>query len=88
MVIYITIKQNIALNYMSKENLLKMSLVGSVVYLCFSIIILKYINDLEEDVCVCSNHWYRDFVKTFTAIPLIYFYTIYTFTKKIPQIHK
>ena len=56
---------------MSKENLLKMSLIGSVVYLCFSIIILKYINDLEEDVCVCSNRWYRDFVKTFTAILIV-----------------
>jgi hypothetical protein len=56
---------------MNKEILLRVSLIGSVVYLCFSIIILKYINDLEEDVCVCSNHWYRDFVKTFTSILIV-----------------
>ena len=74
-------KQNIALNYMSKENLLFISFIGSIVYLCFSVIILKYINDLEDDVCVCSNHWYRDFVKLFTSL-LIILVIPYIFSQK------
>ena len=51
---------------MNKKQILLASLIGCVFYLCFSAIILKYINDLEENVCVCSHHWYRDFIKYFT----------------------
>ena len=48
-----------------------MSLVGSIIYLCFSGIILQYVNDLEENVCVCSNHWYREFIKYFTSLMVV-----------------
>ena len=53
---------------MDKKDLLRASLVGSIIYLIFSGIILKYINDLEDNVCVCSNYWYRDFIKYFTFL--------------------
>jgi hypothetical protein len=56
---------------MSKQQILMMSLVGSIIYLCFSGIILQYVNDLEENVCVCSNHWYREFIKYFTSLMVV-----------------
>ena len=56
---------------MNKKDILRGSLIGSVIYIIFSGIILKYINELEEDVCVCSNYWYRDFIKYFTSLIVI-----------------
>jgi len=56
---------------MDKKNILRFSLIGSIIYIIFSGIILKYITELEEDVCVCSNYWYRDFIKYFTSLIVI-----------------
>ena len=66
---------------MDKKQILLASLIGCVVYLCFSAIILKYVNDLEENVCVCSHHWHRDFIKYFTYL-LIVILTPYIFSQK------
>ena len=73
---------------MSKQQILMMSLVGSIIYLCFSGIILQYVNDLEENVCVCSNHWYREFIKYFTSLMVVIIIPYIFAQKKYNDHHK
>ena len=71
----------------TKKLLLKYSFVTCVFYILISTIIMKYIVDLEEKNCECSNYWYRDFIKYFTLlfviIVCIYVYDQKTFLKTI-----
>ena len=55
----------------SKNKLLNTSFYGSLIYLAISFCILKYIIELEETSCECSNYWYRDFIKYYTALIIL-----------------
>lgn len=56
----------------SKNKLLNTSFYCSFIYLAISFAILKYVIDLEEISCECSNYWYRDFIKYYTAIIILF----------------
>ena len=51
-----------------KAFLIKYSLFSCIIYFLMSCLIIKYINELENKNCECSNYWYRDFIKYFTCI--------------------
>ena len=56
----------------SKKKLLNISFYSSLIYLAICFAILKYVVNLEETSCECSNYWYRDFIKYYTAIIILF----------------
>ena len=61
------------MNYIMNHTnlLLKYSIASCIFYIIMSILIIKYIIDLENNNCECSNYWYRDFIKYYTSLLII-----------------
>ena len=64
-----------------KNVLLKYSIYSCIFYIIMSCFIIKYIIDLENNKCECSNYWYRDFIKYYTSL-LIILLVIYILNQK------
>ena len=64
-----------------RELFLKYSIASCIFYIIMSSFIVKYITELENKNCECSNYWYRDFIKYYTCI-IVVVILIYIFNQK------
>lgn len=47
------------------------SIISSLVGVIISVLIFKYVYDLEEEKCVCSKDWKRTYIKYFSVLLII-----------------
>ena len=45
-----------------------LSVISSLIGILISVLILKYVYDLEEEKCVCSRDWKRTYIKYFSGL--------------------